>query len=134
MSTNCSEPGVCAQLRGRENAIRYVLYGINGCNDCDDDHGLTLAEHYDDYCKRAQMMTEIHASKQSKDCFDTDTNACCSKSDSVRRLGDNGSDATSSGPILKRHANDKSVTKPIATTLTQKKSNIKDKKRTLKRL
>ncbi|CAG2171405.1 unnamed protein product, partial [Oppiella nova] len=114
--------------------IKCLLIVPNPESALNSEAGKMLLEHYDDYCKRAQMMTEIHASKQSKDCFDTDTNACCSKSDSVRRLGDNGSDETSSGPILKRHANDKSVTKPIATTLTQKKSNIKDKKRTLKRL
>ena len=84
------------------------------------------------------MMTEIHASKHLKDCFDSElsSNPCCSKSsDSVRRPEENPSEHDSTGgPIMKRHANDKTVSKTMATNLTQKKSNLKDKKRTLKRL
>ncbi|CAG2108272.1 unnamed protein product [Medioppia subpectinata] len=117
--------------------IKCLLIVPNPESALNSEAGKMLLEHYDDYCKRAQMMTEIHASKQMKDCFDADvSNAWCSQSsDSVRRLVENGTDnETSGGPILKRHANDKSVAKPMATSLTQKKSNIKDKKRTLKRL
>ncbi|XP_054160668.1 ubiquitin-conjugating enzyme E2 S-like [Oppia nitens] len=119
--------------------IKCLLIVPNPESALNSEAGKMLLEHYDDYCMRAKMMTEIHASKQPKTAdYDSDhPNPCCSKSDSVRRLGENGAEESSAEPILKRHANDKSVTKPIgsSTTLTQKqKTNLKDKKRTLKRL
>jgi len=116
--------------------IKCLLIVPNAESALNSEAGQLLLDHYEDYCRRAKMMTEIHASKHLKDCFDSDPqpNACCSKSsDSVRRSEENPSDP-SGGPILKRHANDKTVTKSLGTTVTQKKSNLKDKKRTLKRL
>ena len=117
--------------------IKCLLIVPNPESALNSEAGKMLLEHYDDYCKRAKMMTEIHASKHVKDCFESDlqSSACCSKSsDSVRRSEENPSDnEANGGPFLKKHANDKSVAKTMAT-LTQKKSNIKDKKRTLKRL
>jgi len=116
--------------------IKCLLIVPNPESALNSEAGKLLLEHYEDYCKRAKWMTEIHASKHPKDCFESEvqSNACCSKSsDSVRRLSDTGSDNEMTEPFLKRHANDKSVTKTIGTTLTQKNSN-KDKKRTLKRL
>jgi ubiquitin-conjugating enzyme E2 S len=117
--------------------IKCLLIVPNAESALNEEAGKMLLEHYDDYCKRAKMMTEIHArpSKQVKDGFESDlSNACCSKSDSLRRENPLEGDC-STGPLIKKHANDKNMTKSMGTTtISHKNTSLKDKKRTLKRL
>lgn len=115
--------------------VKCLLIVPNPESALNEEAGKMLLEHYDDYCKRAKMMTEIHAqpSKQVKDGFESHlSNACCSRTDTLRR--DNPLDGDCSGPLIKKHANDKNVKNINTTAVTQKKTSIKDKKRTLKRL
>jgi len=114
--------------------IKCLLIVPNPESALNEEAGKMLLEHYDDYCKRAKMMTEIHAqpTKQVKEDFERD--ACCSKSESVSRR--NASDVECVGPPLKKIVTEKIVSKNMnsANSLSHKNTTIKDKKRTLKRL
>jgi len=113
--------------------IKCLLIVPNAESALNEEAGKLLLEHYDDYCRRAKMMTEIHARLpkqlvQSKDIPE----ACCSaKSSNIVTDHVNG-------PQAKKHAGEKgskhvpsNETKPSQKT---KSLPIKDKRRTLKRL
>lgn len=79
------------------------------------------------------MMTEIHAkpTKQTKEGFESESNPSCSNSQQSNHENPSNSSDCSGSP-MKKHAGDK--TKNAGSSLTSKSLNIKDKKRTLKRL
>jgi len=113
--------------------IKCLLIVPNPESALNEEAGKMLLEHYDDYCRRAKMMTEIHAQpiKQTKEGFESDSsNPCCSKSSSRH---ENPIDGDCGGPMMKKHAGDKSG-KTVGNNLNNKNMNVKDKKRTLKRL
>lgn len=99
--------------------IKCLLIVPNPESALNEEAGKLLLERYDDYCKRARMMTEIHAQppKAAKEGLEVIANS----SGGFLKLGD--------GPMAKKHAGDK-------TAKSDKKSlkMLKDKKRTLKRL
>lgn len=91
--------------------VKCLLIVPNAESALNEEAGKLLLEHYDDYSKRAKMMTEIHAL--------------------ALKVPKTGIEITSSGitdgPMAKKHASDKKVA-------AEKKKLMKDKKRTLKRL
>jgi ubiquitin-conjugating enzyme E2 S len=115
--------------------IKCLLIVPNPESALNEEAGKMLLEHYEDYCNRAKMMTEIHAQPSKvKEYFEADSlNACCSKSKSVD--GRNPSDVECE-PSVKKLATEKNVSKSInsSTALSHKNMSIKDKKRALKRL
>ncbi|XP_077979673.1 ubiquitin-conjugating enzyme E2 S-like [Glandiceps talaboti] len=99
--------------------IKCLLIYPNPESALNEEAGKLLLEQYEDYSKRAKMMTEIHAapaksSRESKEPPSLDDGPSTSSA----------SDYSSNGPLAKKHAGDKKA-------LEKKK---KDKKRTLKRL
>lgn len=100
-----------------------------------------LLEQYDDYCRRAKMMTEIHAAKSDKQqdnerrCENND--ACSSKS--LTQEEGRGLSETSSGQPFKKHAGDKAVqninkTKGVGANAKNSSKSITMKRLGLKRL
>ncbi|XP_018025848.1 ubiquitin-conjugating enzyme E2 S [Hyalella azteca] len=86
--------------------IRCLLIVPNPESALNEEAGQLLLEAYDDYHARAKMMTEIHAMSNKTKC--------------------EGVEEEHEGPAAKKHASDKVV--------ADKKKQIKDKKRALKRL
>jgi len=93
--------------------IKCLLIVPNPESALNEEAGKLLLEQYEDYSQRAKMMTEIHAlaPKASKETDNTSCSTSMQKTD---------------GPMAKKHAGDKK--------LVDKKKNLKDKKRILKRL
>lgn len=96
--------------------------------------GKLLLEHYDDYCRRAKMMTEIHARLPKQAAASSKAIAdepCCSAKTSLPS-------ESSTGPVAKKHAGEKSTkpTSAVSSNCPQKSKSLpsKDKRRTLKRL
>lgn len=87
--------------------VKCLLIVPNAESALNEEAGKLLLEHYDDYSKRAKMMTEIHALGS--------------------KILKAGVEVTPDGPMAKKHAGDKKVA-------PEKKKLLKDKKRTLKRL
>lgn len=85
--------------------IKCLLIVPNPESALNEEAGKLLLEHYQEYCKRAKMMTEIHASRPQSSKENLESN----------------SQSLPDGPMAKKHAGDK-------------KSLDKKKKRTLKRL
>ncbi|CAB3360184.1 Hypothetical predicted protein [Cloeon dipterum] len=86
--------------------VKCLLIVPNAESALNEEAGKLLLEQYDDYFRRARMITDIHAQN---------SNLLKDPSDS------------SEGPQAKRHATDKKLS-------ADKKKLLKDKKRTLKRL
>ncbi|RWS16505.1 ubiquitin-conjugating enzyme E2 S-like protein [Dinothrombium tinctorium] len=94
--------------------IKCLLIVPNPESALNEEAGKLLLEHYDDYCQRAKMMTEIHAQPVKEKKAGLELSDGCSS-------GKNSSTSTeSNGPSAKKQ---KTKTNPS-----------KDKKRTLKRL
>lgn len=79
--------------------------------------GKLLLEHYDDYCKRAQMMTEIHA---------------CGAKENKKDACESLTPGTSKGASINLSTNENTL--PPAKKQKTKNGPSKDKKKTLKRL
>ncbi|XP_071949157.1 ubiquitin-conjugating enzyme E2 S-like isoform X2 [Antedon mediterranea] len=92
--------------------VKCLLIYPNPESALNEEAGKLLLEQYDDYFKRAKMMTEIHALPPCRSSKDSRTKPEGSHSSSME------------GPSAKKHASDKKV--------AEKKK--RDKKRTLKRL
>lgn len=109
--------------------IKCLLIVPNAESALNAEAGKMLLEHYDDYSRRAKMMTEIHAQKASA----AKSSSSSSSSDGANRacccdpLAHTGPPHAHDGPLPKKHAADKKLT-------AEKKKILKDKKRTLKRL
>ncbi|XP_059483711.1 ubiquitin-conjugating enzyme E2 S [Neocloeon triangulifer] len=86
--------------------VKCLLIVPNAESALNEEAGKLLLEQYDDYFKRARMITDIHAQNSNP-------------------LKD--SSESSEGPLAKKHAADKKLS-------ADKKKLLKDKKRTLKRL
>lgn len=103
--------------------IKCLLIVPNPESALNEEAGKLLLDHYDDYCKRAKMMTEIHAQppKLHKEGLETDPSSSNTGSYPLK-AGD--------GPMAKKHAGDKNK-----SSIDKKNLKImKDKRRTLKRL
>lgn len=96
--------------------IKCLLIVPNPESALNEEAGKLLLDHYDDYCKRAQMMTEIHARapKEKKETTDSDVAGTSSKS------------------TTNNESNNDNL--PPAKRLKTKSNPAKDKKKTLKRL
>jgi len=115
--------------------VKCLLIVPNPESALNEEAGKLLLEHYDDYCRRAKMMTEIHA-RPSKQALSKELSeeSCSTKS---------SCSSESSGPVAKKHAGEKSKVSssssncPAPATKSSKslpsKSGV-DKRRTLKRL
>lgn len=92
-----------------------------------------LLEHYDEYCKRAKMITEIHAKPIDKEKIEGLNVVKNFSSDSQQQPPSRKqAEDETTGPLLKKQA---SNTNNIRTTLGLAKQTNKDnRKRTLKRL
>ncbi|XP_053214745.1 ubiquitin-conjugating enzyme E2 S-like [Panonychus citri] len=96
--------------------IKCLLIVPNPESALNEEAGKLLLEHYDDYCKRALMMTEIHARapKEKKETNESESAGTSSKSTTTNN------ESNESAPPTKR--------------LKTKSNLAKDKKKTLKRL
>jgi len=110
--------------------IKCLLIVPNAESALNEEAGKLLLERYEDYCLRAKMITDIHARGpkiSSKDCSEP-----CSSAKVPCTSG------VVSGPLAKKHAGEKSVSKSSAVGASplqnSKNVNAKDKRRTLKRL
>lgn len=95
--------------------IKCLLIVPNPESALNEEAGKLLLEHYDEYCTRARLFTEIHARPTPK-CMDNSASSTCSE-------------RTADGPSVKKHAADM-----MAVALERKKKLDKDKKKSLKRL
>ena len=89
-----------------------------------------LLEKYDDYCRRARMMTEIHALKRSDDSCEKDGGEASSSSNSSsldRPSTSRARDEETSEPAQKKLAKSSAKGGNMSNAM-------KDKRRTLKRL
>ncbi|XP_023239835.1 ubiquitin-conjugating enzyme E2 S isoform X1 [Centruroides vittatus] len=103
--------------------IKCLLIVPNPESALNEEAGKLLLDHYDDYCKRAKMMTEIHAQppKFHKEGLEMDPSSS-NAGNYPLKVGD--------GPMAKKHAGDKNK-----SSIDKKNLKImKDKRRTLKRL
>lgn len=97
-----------------DQTIKCLLIVPNAESALNEEAGKMLLEQYDDYSRRARMMTDIHAQPAT------------SKSSALQI---DASDSTSDdGPLSKKHALDKSAQDK------RKEKILKEKKKTLKRL
>lgn len=104
--------------------IKCLLIVPNPESALNEEAGKLLLERYDDYCTRAKIYTEIHAKPKNSD-----------KASSSTASDEGASSATSSETLAKKACN--GVVAPSATdkkALAKKEKNLKDKKKTLKRL
>ncbi|XP_063216160.1 ubiquitin-conjugating enzyme E2 S isoform X2 [Bacillus rossius redtenbacheri] len=90
--------------------VKCLLIVPNAESALNEEAGRLLLEQYDSYSQRAKMMTEIHA-----------------LSCKIPKPGLEEGMSSMDGPMAKKHAGDKKVQ-------VDKKKQLKDKKRTLKRL
>lgn len=95
--------------------MKCLLIVPNAESALNEEAGKLLLERYDDYSKRAKMMTEIHALAPKSADKDSVTSA------------ENENDGED-GPLSKKHAIDKKAQDK------KKEKLIKEKKRILKRL
>lgn len=93
-----------------------------------EDAAKLLLEHYEEYCKRAKMITEIHAKPTSEIKCEPNVEdySHSSNSHSFRRHPEN----EPSGPLSKKQANNVNNVK----TLTTKKPAKNNRRHVLKRL
>lgn len=97
--------------------MKCLLIVPNAESALNEEAGKLLLERYDDYSKRAKMMTEIHAlAPKSAD------------KDSVTSTENGNENDGEDGPLSKKHAIDKKAQDK------KKEKLIKEKKRILKRL
>lgn len=132
--------------------IKCLLIVPNPESALNEEAAKLLLEHYDEYCKRAQMITEIHAKPTflDKEKFDqlnsapsSDDNIYSSSNSTNQQMINSRKqpDTENTDPIsIKRHANlnnniiNSSINRSKKPGLT-KSNHLKDnKKRTLKRL
>lgn len=125
--------------------IKCLLIVPNPESALNEEAGKLLLEHYDDYCRRAKMMTEIHArSHQLMKESDDNNKASSSKTEASTEDEGSSSSRNELGCHAKKRAGDAKDTcnsKPNQSavpsgTRSKNKSVVggKDKRRTLKRL
>lgn len=113
--------------------IKCLLIVPNPESALNEEAGKLLLEHYDDYCRRAKMMTEIHA-RSNHLMKETDGNSKASST------GDDDSSRNELGGHAKRRAGETNTKSSSSQSSSQKQSKtksltvIKDKRKTLKRL
>ena len=110
--------------------IKCLLIVPNPESALNEEAGKLLLEKYDDYCRRARMMTEIHALKRTDgNCSKTVDGGASSDTSSIDRPSTSRTrDEESSEPVQKKLAKgSKSGTSSMSNAM-------KDKRRTLKRL
>lgn len=120
--------------------IKCLLIVPNAESALNEEAGKLLLEHYDDYCTRARLYTEIHAQSPVGGAGW----ASLSPSNSDQPLKENGLTASSSNNNANQHPGNNSQMmsngadpankKMCQKTLAKKDKSIKDKKRQLKRL
>jgi ubiquitin-conjugating enzyme E2 S len=110
--------------------IKCLLIVPNAESALNEEAGKLLLEQYDDYCRRAKMMTEIHARPPKLPSSKDVSEPCCSAKSSLNE--------TSNGPQAKKHAGEKvaksSSSAAASNCQSKPKSQAKDKRHTLKRL
>lgn len=122
--------------------IKCLLIVPNPESALNEEAGKLLLEHYDDYSRRATMMTEIHA--QASKCSKLVYNSSESRQSNIenQHSGNTSQGSTSGGdptaPLAKKHAsnlnNIQSNTSSSSSTSDKRNKILKEKKRTLKRL
>lgn len=97
--------------------------------------GKLLLEQYDDYCRRAKMMTEIHAAP-SKRAHEKNSAAKSNGSTSTDLAGSAASSSSANGTSSSTGSS--TAGSAAATSVAAKKAKVKvlsrDRRRTLKRL
>lgn len=123
--------------------IKCLLIVPNPESALNEEAGKLLLEHYDDYCRRAKMMTDIHARSHTlmKEC---DSNKASSSSSTTTEVTGETEEPCSSrnelGSHAKKRATGEKVSKSSSSSSSSssgnqnKPSNVRDKRRTLKRL
>lgn len=131
--------------------IKCLLIVPNPESALNEEAGKLLLEHYDDYSRRAAMMTEIHA--QASKCSKLGYRSAESRQSNIENQhsgntsqGHAGSSSSSvsgdsTAPLAKKHASNlnniqSNTSSSCSSTVVSDKRNkiLKDKKRTLKRL
>ncbi|KAI1301214.1 Ubiquitin-conjugating enzyme E2 S [Halotydeus destructor] len=106
--------------------VKCLLIVPNAESALNEEAGKLLLEHYDDYCRRAKMMTDIHARIVRDTNEDVENQSNTTKSPCS---------SSSLGPHAKKHAGEKSKPSSSNCQVPKSKNSLpKDKKRTLKRL
>lgn len=124
--------------------VKCLLIVPNPESALNEEAGKLLLEHYDDYSRRAKMMTEIHAqaSKCAKFVYRSEESrhSNIENQNSGNTSQENSQPSTDSssagGPLAKKHASNlNNIQSNSSSTAADKRNKIlKDKKRTLKRL
>lgn len=107
--------------------IKCLLIVPNAESALNEEAGKLLLEHYDDYCKRARMMTEIHAasfkstSSTTSDssgpgCSSSSSSASSTSSTSTKTSCDAENNCNPNEPSAKRHAGDSKMMKGSSGT------------------
>ena len=126
-----------------ELGLRHVLLTIkcllivpNPESALNEEAGKLLLEHYDDYCARAKLYTDIHAKQCESTASSTKTllNSYVASSNIQHNSGLSNSDNADHSANKKAcngvNGHENTVKKPIS----KKEKSIKEKKKTLKRL
>jgi len=124
--------------------IKCLLIVPNPESALNEEAGKLLLEHYDDYCRRAKMMTDIHARSHTlmKEC-DSNKASSSSSSTTTEVTGETEEPCSSRnelGSHAKKRATGEKVSKSSSSSSSSssgnqnKPSNVRDKRRTLKRL
>ncbi|XP_059099698.1 ubiquitin-conjugating enzyme E2 S-like [Tigriopus californicus] len=127
--------------------IKCLLIVPNAESALNEEAGKLLLEHYDDYCTRARLYTEIHAQSTAGPGWSSSPSSDqplkeSSQSHSSRSSGSKSSSSqwsATSSSSANASASASAATDPAnkkmgAKTLAKKEKSIKDKKRQLKRL